>query len=264
MCQLLDIPRSSLYYHLKNDSQKKKHDDSDLINLIEEIFKNSRNNYGSRKIKIELAKLGYIVSKRRIRRIMQENGLVSSYTVKQYKVHHSTCNNDNIENRLNRNFNQEERMKVVVSDLTYVNVGGKWNYICLMLDLYNREIVGYAASKNKNAKLVEKALYSIKYDLRKIDLFHSDRGNEFKNEDIEKALKTFNINRSLSAKGCPYDNAVAEATYKIIKTEFAFNKRFESLKELELELFDYINWYNNVRIHGSLGYKTPVEFRTFS
>lgn len=257
-------PRSSLYYHLKNDSQKKKHDDSDLIDLIKEIFKNSRNNYGSRKIKIELAKLGHIVSKRRIRRIMKENDLVSSYTVKQYKVHHSTCNNDNIENRLNRNFNQEERMEVIASDLTYVNVDGKWNYICLMLDLYNREIVGYAAGKNKNAKLVEKAQYSIKYDLRKIDLFHSDRGNEFKNEDIENALKTFNINRSLSAKGCPYDNAVAEATYKIIKTEFAFNKRFESLEELELKLSDYVNWYNNVRIHGSLGYKTPVEFRMFS
>lgn len=149
---------------------------------------------------------------------MQENGLVSSYTVKQYKVHHTTCNNDNIENRLNRNFNQEERMKVVVSDLTYVNVGGKWNYICLMLDLYNREIVGYAAGKNKDAKLVK------------------------------KALKTFNINKSLSAKGCPYDNAVVKATYKIIKTEFMFNKRFENLEELELELFDYVNWYNNMRI----------------
>lgn len=132
-------------------------------------------------------------------------------------------------------------MKVVVSNLTYVNVSGKWNYICLMLDLYNREIVGYATSKNKNGKLVEKELYLIKYDLRKIDLFHSDRENEFKNEDIEKALKTFNINRSLGDKGCPYDNAVAEATYKIIKTEFAFNKRFESLEKLELELFDYVN-----------------------
>lgn len=186
MCQLLDIPRASLCYHLKNDSQKKKHDDSDLIDLIKEIFKNSRNNYGSRKIKIELAKLGHIVSKRRIRCIMQENGLVSSYTVKQYKTHHSTCNNDNTENRLNRNFNQEEKMKVVVSDLTYVNADGKWNYMCLILELYNREIVGYVANKNKNAKLVEKALYSIKYDLRKIDLFHSNRGYEFKNEDIEK------------------------------------------------------------------------------
>ena len=194
---------------------------------------------------------------------MQENGLVSSYTVKQYKVHHSTCNNDNIENRLNRNFNQEERMKVV-SDLTYVNVGGKWNYICLMLDLYNREIVGYAAGVHKDAELVRKALYSIKYGLRKISLFHIDRGNEFKNRIIEEALETFDIRRSLSHKGCSYDNEVAEATYKIIKTEFVFNKRFESLEELELELFDYVNWYNNVRIHGSLSYKTPIEFRMFS
>lgn len=179
-------------------------------------------------------------------------------------MHKTTYNNDNVNNELNRDFNQEERMKVVVSDLTYVNVAGRWNYICLMLDLYNREIIGYATGKNKNAKLVEKALYSIKYDLSQIDLFHTDRGSEFKNEDIEKVLKTFNITRSLSAKGCPYDNAVAEATYKIIKTEFTFNKRFESLEELELELFDYVNWYNNIRIHGSLGYKTPVEFRMFS
>ena len=99
-------------------------------------------------------------------------------------------------------------------------------------------------------------LYRIRYS--------SDRENEFKNRIIEEVLETFDIRRTLSYKGCPYDNAVAEATYKIIKTEFAFNKRFESLEELELELFDYVNWYNNVRIHGSLGYKTPIEFRMFS
>ena len=81
---------------------------------------------------------------------------------------------------------------------------------------------------------------------------------------IEEALEAFEINQSLSHKGCPYDNAVAEATYKIIKTEFAFNRRFESLQELERELFDYVNWYNNIRIHGSLNYQTPVEYRTFS
>ena len=264
MCQLLDIPRSSLYYHLKNDSQKKKHDDSNLTELIKEIFKKSRNNYGTRKIKVELAKRGHTVSKRRIGRIMKENGLVSSYTVKQYKIHRSSCNNDDVNNELNRQFNQEKRMNVVVSDLTYVNVAGKWNYICLMLDLYNREIVGYAAGEHKDAKLVRKALYSIKYDLRKISLFHTDRGNEFKNRIIEEALETFDIKRSLSHKGCPYDNAVAEATYKIIKTEFAFNKRFENLRELKRELFDYVNWYNNVRIHSSLDYKTPVEYRLFS
>ena len=93
---------------------------------------------------------------------------------------------------------------------------------------------------------------------------NTDRGNDFKNRIIEEALETFDIKRSLSHKGCPYDNAVAEATYKIIKTEFAFNKRFENLRELERELFDYVNWYNNVRIHSSLDYKTPVEYRLFS
>ena len=60
---------------------------------------------------------------------------------------------------------------------------------------------------------------------------------------------------------CPYDNAVAEATYKIVKTEFAFNRRFEDFEELERELFDYVNWYNNIRIHGSLDYQTPVQYR---
>ena len=78
---------------------------------------------------------------------------------------------------------------------------------------------------------------------------------------IDKVLETFNVSRSLSAKGCPYDNAAAEATYKIIKTEFAFNRIFNSFEELELELFDYVNWYNNIRIHGSLGYVSPVEYR---
>lgn len=195
---------------------------------------------------------------------MKENGLVSSYTVKQFRMHKQTCNNDPVKNELNRNFNQKKRMNAVVSDLTYVNVDGKWNYICTIIDLYNREIVGYAAGKNKDASLVRKAINSINYDLSRVNLFHTDRGNEFKNRMIDEVLEAFDIKRSLSAKGCPYDNAVAEATYKIIKTEFAYNKRFKDFEELELELFDYVNWYNNIRIHGSLNYMTPVEYRTFS
>lgn len=78
---------------------------------------------------------------------------------------------------------------------------------------------------------------------------------------IDEVLTTFNIDRSLSKKGCPYDNAVAEATYKIIKTEFAFNRIFESFEELETDLYEYVNRYNNIRIHGSLNYLTPVEYK---
>ena len=148
--------------------------------------------------------------------------------------------------------------KIFEDRLTY---NRKWNYIWLIIDLFNREIIRYAAGENKNAELVYKAFETIKTNLNNINIFHTDRGNEFKNKIIDEVLTTFNIDRSLSKKGCPYDNAVAEATYKIIKTEFAFNRIFESFEELETELFDYVNWYNNFRIHSSLDYLTPVEYR---
>lgn len=119
----------------------------------------------------------------------------------------------------------------------------------------------YSAGRNKDAHLVYKAVQSVKHKLSSINIFHTDRGNEFKNQIIDEVLNTFGIKRSLSAKGCPYDNAVAEATYKVLKTEFAFNRRFYDFEELERELFDYVNWYNNIRIHSSLGYLTPVEYR---
>ena len=88
---------------------------------------------------------------------MDLNGLVSNYTVKQFKVHKASCNEEEGENILNREFEREKQLDVVVSDLTYVNVAGKWNYICLILDLWNREIIGYAAGIHKDAKLVYKA-----------------------------------------------------------------------------------------------------------
>ncbi|MFB9221352.1 IS3 family transposase, partial [Kurthia sibirica] len=75
-----------------------------------------------------------------------------------------------------------------------------------------------------------------------------------------EALETFGIQRSLSMKGCPYDNAMAEATFKVFKTEFANQAHFASLEQLALELWDYVHWFNNLRIHGTLGYLTPVEF----
>ena len=98
-------------------------------------------------------------------------------------------------------------------------------------------------------------------DLSKIQLFHTDRGNEFKNKLIDEALETFKIKRSLSMKGCPYDNAVAEATFKIIKTEFVKRRHFDSLEDLKRELYDYVHWFNNIRIHGTLGYVSPVEYK---
>lgn len=256
MCKVLNISRSLVYYN-----RKTRKIDSELEQLIIKIFKESKNNYGSRKIKFKLNELGFIVSLRRIKRIMKKYGLVSNYTIKQFKNHNSKVNNDNVPNVVDRNFNNRDFLEVIISDLTYVRVLNKWCYVCLIIDLFNREIIGYSAGKHKDASTVEKAIKSIKYDLNNISIFHSDRGSEFKNHIIEEILTKFNIQRSLSRKGSPYDNAVAEATYKIFKTEFCFNRVFDSFEQLELELFDYVNWFNNHRIHGSLDYLTPMQYK---
>lgn len=257
MCRILNVNRSTVYY-----TKMIKVVDSDLENNVIKIFKESRKNYGTRKIKYRLFDNGIIASRRRIRRIMEKYGLESNYTKKKYRKDNTGCNEEIIENIVDRKFDDKESLEVAVSDLTYVQVGGKWNYVCNILDLHNREIIGTAAGANKSAEIVLRAFASIKSPLNKIKIFHTDRGNEFKNESIDGLLRTFKIIRSLSQKGSPYDNAVAEATFKILKTEFIYRHKFETLEELRRELFDYVNWYNNKRIHGSLGYLTPVEYKT--
>jgi transposase InsO family protein len=256
MCRVLQVNRSTYYYEAK---QKK--EESGLVSEIREIFLASRNNYGTRKIKKELEQQGKQVSRRRIGRIMKEEGLVSNYTTAQFKPQKDTCNESKTENVLDRKFHGQNYRNVVVSDLTYVRVGKKWNYICVLVDLFNREIIGYSAGEHKTAELVREAFQSVEGSLEDIRLFHTDRGNEFKNQAIEEILEAFDIKRSLSHKGCPYDNAVAEATFKIIKTEFVWNETFETTEELRLKLFDYVHWYNHCRLHSSLGYQTPVEYR---
>ena len=148
-----------------------------------------------------------------------------------------------------------------MSDLTYVMVGNKWNYVCTLVDLSNREVIGYSAGPNKDASLIEKALLRCRYSLKDIKVFHSDRGREYDNIKIDNILEAFEIERSLSRKGNPYDNAVSEAMNKVLKVEFIYQNKFESLDELKLQLAEYIYWYNNIRIHGSLGYISPVEYR---
>ena len=256
MCRVLQVPRSTYYYESKVNNST-----DEITPKVIEIFKSSRNNYGTRKIKVELKKIGHIVSRRKIGRIMKQNGLVSNYTVAQYKPHVDKCNESKIANELNREFNPESPYAVVVSDLTYVRVNQRWNYVCLLIDLFNREIIGYSAGPNKDAPLVYKAFSKVQTRLDDITLFHTDRGNEFKNKLIDEVLDTFKIKRSLSMKGCPYDNAVAEATFKIFKTEFAYNYTFESLEQLEVMLADYVNWFNNIRIHSTLNYLSPKEYK---
>ncbi|SFM39867.1 Transposase InsO and inactivated derivatives [Paenibacillus sp. 1_12] len=258
MCSVLQVPRSSYYYKpepTENESEER------LEKAVLDISTSSRNNYGTRKIKVELRKKSFHTSRRKIGQIMKKHGLVSNYTVAQFKPFKSDANDAKVRNQLQRQFKQEEPYAVVVSDLTYVRVAGKWQYVCLFVDLFNREIIGFSSGPKKTATLVYKAIASISVRLDRIQMFHTDRGKEFDNTLISQSLQTFGIKRSLSKKGCPYDNAVAEATFKIFKTEFANHAHFLSSEQLALELSDYVHWFNHHRIHGTLGYLTPIEAR---
>lgn len=131
----------------------------------------------------------------------------------------------------------------------------------MLIDLFNREIIGRSAGPNKDAALISRAFATVQGDLRQIQWFHTDRGSEYKNVKMNELLETFEIRRSFSMKGCPYDNAVAEATYKVMKTEFINQMSFQNLRHLEIKLCDYVNWFNKHRVHGTLGYMTPVQYR---
>jgi len=260
MCKALKFNRSSYYY-----KESEKIVNTDLENAVIHEFYLSKQNYGTKKLKRQLSRnhnghRAFRVSRRRIKNIMSKYSLISKYTLKRKGKRKAEVNNDPIINEVQRNFNERKPLEVVVSDLTYIKCAGRWHYLCLLLDLCDRKIIGSAVGRVKDARLVRKAFYGIQADLRRINIFHTDRGSEFKNQIVDEIIETFGIKRSLSAKGKPIDNAVAESMYNIVKTEFAFGEVFADLDELELRWFDYVNWYNNVRIHGSLGYLTPVEY----
>ncbi|MCM3726610.1 IS3 family transposase [Neobacillus cucumis] len=267
MCKVLQIARSTFYYETEIAAQKEQEKaelEQKLKEEIQMIFNKNRQVYGTRKIKNALFKTGHTVSRRRIGRLMAELGIQSKYAQASYKPMTSPPNEESIQNVLHREFQVDKEMSVLVSDLTYVRVGQYWNYVCFLIDLYNREIVGYSAGERKDAALVQRAFASVKRPLENVKIFHTDRGSEFKNVDIDELLNEFQITRSLSQKGNPYDNAVAEATFKILKTELINGTHFLTLEQLSLELFDYVNWYNNIRSHSTLDYLSPVTYRNLA
>ncbi|HJI40947.1 MAG TPA: IS3 family transposase [Coriobacteriaceae bacterium] len=258
-CRLLGVARST-YYSMRSRADRPDAPDPAAPAVVA-AHAASKGRYGSRKIKASLERSGVTVSRRRVCRIMRENGLVSAYGRKRFKVHPGAVNEADVPNVVARGFGGRAPRTHICSDLTYVRVGASWNYVCLLVDLYNREIVGHSAGPRKDARLVKSAFATLSFPISDIEVFHTDRGSEFDNAEIDLMLEAFGIERSLSAKGCPYDNAVDESTNRILKAELVHRETFGTTRELRAKLSDYVHWYNNFRIHSTLGYMSPVEFR---
>ncbi|MFQ1054595.1 IS3 family transposase [Gilliamella apicola] len=255
---LLKSNKKSFYYQRQLPQQPQ---DVVLSERVGRVFNDNYRAYGTRRLQAELRKQGMILSRRRIGRIMAKNGWVSKYTCKKYRIHVGKSNESSVGNELNREFEIGQPRKILVTDLTYVRVKERWHYLCVIVDISNREIVGRSACRHKTAGLVMQAISQIPMNLQSIEFFHSDRGKEFDNHLIDECLTEFSIKRSLSRKGCPYDNAVAEATFKAVKTEFVSNTIFDSLEQLRLEFNHYVDWFNCNRLHSTLNYQSPIEYK---
>lgn len=192
---------------------------------------------------------------------MRENGLAGAYGRKRFKVHPGAANEADVPGVVARGFGGRAPRAHICGDLAYVRVGASWNYACLLVDLYNRGIVGHSAGPGKDARPVKSAFATPSFPISDIEVFRTDRGSEFDNAKIDLMLEAFGIERSLSAKGCPCDNAVDEPANRILKAELVHRETFGTTRGLRAKPSDYAQRYDNFRIHSMLGYMSPVEFR---
>jgi putative transposase len=226
-----------------------------------DIFVDSFSIYGSRKITAQLHREGYVVSRRKVLETMRFHGLVSKYMLaRKFKKTKIIGQWAKVGNLVNRHFSGLKPLEVVVADVTYVYFGKKLYYLCIVLDIATRMIVGYSVDIEIGSKLIVSALTSMNLDLSKVKIFHTDRGSEFNNLRINELMNSHAVVRSLSAVSTPLDNAVIESLNNIVKIEWQYGKKIGSLSRFRVSWGEYVNWYNHKRLHGSLDYKTPAEF----
>ena len=209
---------------------------------VHAIWRDSHERYGARKIKAALERRGVTASRRRIVNIMKRRGMTSAYARRTFKPHKTRVNEARLANILDREFDGYEPRTHLASDLTYVRVGGKWAYVCLLIDLANRSIAGHSADTGRTADLVMAAFATLDFPLTEVEVFHTDRGSEFDNAKIDEPPDVFDIRRSLSRKGNPYDNAVVESTNRLLKKELIYRNHYTSLEQLRSDLNDYVWW----------------------
>ena len=192
---------------------------------------------------------------------MRENGPASAYGGTRFKAHPGAADEADVPNAVARGLGGRAPRTHICGDLACVRVGASWNYVRLLVDPCNREIVGRSAGPGRDAWLVKSAFATLSFPISGIEVFHTDRGSELENAEINLMLEVFGIERSLSAKGCPYDNAVDESTDRILKAELVHREAFSTTRELRAKLSDYVHRYDNFRIHSTPGHMSPVEFR---
>lgn len=261
LCKTLKVAKGSYFNHIlrnKNENTLAAQKRAELTPVIEKIFHESNEIYGSGKIHAILKDRGYKVSQDTIADIMHKNGwfAIGTGAKKLYLM-----NQERKENILNQQFNVSRPNEVWVSDVTYFRYNERNYYICVIIDLYARKVVGYKISLSNSTQLT-KATFKLAFEFRQPTdlLFHSDQGSNYTSNTFVEYLRYCNIQQSFSRKSVPYDNSVMESFFKSMKTEKLYRTNFRSEREIKIAVKDYINYYNTNRPHSMLNYQTPNAY----
>ena len=265
MCSCLNVSRSVYYYQNTHLTNKYKEKNIILDKQIKEIFNESNSRYGSPKITKVLNSKGIKVSQKRVSRRMKMLEL-RSITIKKFKPvtnNKSTSESKEYHNLLKQNFKSNKPGEKWLGDITYIYTKETgWTYLAIVIDLFDLKVIGWEYSTRMTDEITIKALKKAVFNRQQCDnlIFHSDRGSQYISNDYEVLLKSLNIKHSYSKKGYPYDNASMESFNAILKKEEVNLHTYCNYEEARLIVFQFIeSWYNNKRIHGSLGYITPNE-----
>lgn len=262
MCEVLKVSKSGYYAWLRRPESKRKAEDKALSELIKEIHKDSKGEYGSPKIHGELRRRGTRCGRKRVARLMRKDGLKAK-TVRKFKA---TTNSDHnlpvAENLLNRDFTPDAPNKAWVADITYIWTNEGWLYLAVVIDLFSRAVVGWSMSERMTRSLVMDAftLAVMRRNPPPGLIHHSDRGSQYASNDFQALLDKHGAICSMSRKGNCWDNAPAESFFAVLKRAVVFHNQYQTRAEARQSIFDYIErFYNRKRIHSSLGYRTPFE-----
>lgn len=263
LCRVLEVSRSGFYAWRKRPPSEHDRRDAQLGVEVAAIFEESRGTYGSPRVHAELQRRDVLVGRGRIARIMQEKGLLARPPKRTRKTTESDDRLPVANNVLERRFTVSEPNRVWVTDITYVRTREGWLYLAVIIDLFSRRVIGWAAADHLRTDLVIEALANA-LGLRVPEaglVHHSDRGCQYASDVYRVTLERHGIVCSMSRKGNCWDNAVVESFFSTLKTELIHRRGWATHREARSAIAEWIEvFYNRHRIHSTLGYLSPADF----
>jgi len=263
LCETLEVSVSGYYAWKKRPVSQHRQEDNQLAERIQAAYLANWQVYGSPRLYAELQEQGISCSRRRVARLMREMGLSPHRPRHRLLTTRTDPSASAAPNLLARHFTASRPNEKWCEDITAIWTAEGWLYLAAVLDLFSRRVVGWAMAARQDEQLVENALRMALQQRRPQAglLHHTDRGCQYTSQQYQEVLTQYGINMSMSRRGNCYDNAVSESFFGTLKRECVDRVSFQTRTQARQAIFEYTEvFYNRVRRHSSLGYKSPVVY----